>query len=58
MDALRLLFEGWFALSAIGFFVCACLPDNRDHDTLPAARQDETPNIYTEAMGVNTVHHF
>jgi hypothetical protein len=38
MDALRLFFEGWLALSTISLFVCACLADARDNSTPPGRR--------------------
>jgi hypothetical protein len=62
MEALRLLFEGWLALSTIGLVVCACLPDGREKSTQPAAKQDNTAGVYTmqlnEAMQVSTDSHF
>ena len=62
MDALRLLFEGWLALSTIGLLVCACLPYEREKGRLPAAKQDNTASVYTmqfgEAVQVSTDNHF
>ena len=55
MDALRLLFEGWLALSTISFFVCACLADDRDDGTLPGR---STINVSIEAMRLSAVNHF
>ena len=42
MDALPLFFEVLLALSAISFFVCACLADDSDHSGPPGRKQAVT----------------
>jgi len=42
MDALPLFFEVLLALSAISFFVCACLADDNDTGTPRGRRQAVT----------------
>ena len=44
MDALRLFFEVLLALSAISFFVCACLADDGNNGT-PRGRRYARPSV-------------
>ena len=42
MDALPLFFEALLALSALGFFVCACLADDGECSMQPGRKQAVT----------------